>query len=436
MRRRPWRATCLGLLALGFWTAAPAVGAGFGFFEQGAKAMGMAGAFTAQADDPSALFHNPGGLAFFDERQLAAGFSWIYTTEAEFAGAPPFPGPQGGAEQETLSQGLPHLYWVEPVSDVWKLGLGVYAPFGLVTEWQDPGNFAGRYLSTKAALRAIDVNPILGWQLTPKFGLGIGAIARFSDVELHRYIATQNPFTLLPADVGKLELKSDFHEGFGWNVGFLHRYNNSFSWGLSYRSKVKVDYEGDARVRQIATGNAQFDALVRSRLPFDRDLPVQTSIEFPDMASLGFAIALTRNLLLETDFNWSGWSTFDEVVIDFTGGATNSLPDSTIPEDWDDVNNYRVGLRWTRGAASEWRFGYVLDKTPQPEEAVSPLLPDADRDGITIGYGRRGGRFATDVALMYLKFDDRTRARSFENEGAFFGTYSTTAWLLGLTVGF
>ena len=38
--------------------AFPVDGAGFGVFQQGAKAMGMAGAFTAQADDPSAMFHN------------------------------------------------------------------------------------------------------------------------------------------------------------------------------------------------------------------------------------------------------------------------------------------------------------------------------------------------------------------------------------------
>jgi long-chain fatty acid transport protein len=174
---------------------------------------------------------------------------------------------------------------------------------------------------------------------------------------------------------------------------------------------------------------------VRGVIPFDRDLPVRTSIEFPDMASLGVAVALSRNWLVEVDFNWTGWSSFDEVAIDFTGDASNSLPDSTIPEHWDDVNNYRLGLRWRRGLASEWRFGYVFDETPQPEEAVSPLLPDADRQGFTIGYGRRG-RVSTDVALMYLQFEDRTRARSFAEEGDFFGTYSSTAWLLGLTVGF
>ena len=53
----------------------PVQAAGFGIFEQGTKAMGMAGAFTAQADDPSALFHNAGGLAFVDEPEIAAGFT-------------------------------------------------------------------------------------------------------------------------------------------------------------------------------------------------------------------------------------------------------------------------------------------------------------------------------------------------------------------------
>ncbi|MBV9187592.1 MAG: transporter, partial [Acidobacteria bacterium] len=35
-----------------------AFGAGFGLFEQGAKATAMGGAFAATADDPSAIFYN------------------------------------------------------------------------------------------------------------------------------------------------------------------------------------------------------------------------------------------------------------------------------------------------------------------------------------------------------------------------------------------
>ncbi len=431
-RRGDFLARALGLATLSALAAIPGYGAGFNIFEQGTKAMGMAGAFTAQADDPSMLYHNAGGLAFVTERAISGGTSYIQSAEAEFRGASPFPGDGYTAEQETLAEILPHGYIVAPINQTWKWGIGVYAPFGLTTEWENPDEFAGRFLSTKAALRAIDVNPTIGWQLTPNFGIGIGAFARFSDVELRRNVAQINPFTQRADDVGRLVLESDFNNAYGFNAGLLHRVNNSFSWGLSYRSKAKVEYEGEARLEQVLTGSPQFDALLRARLPYDRDLDVETEIEFPDQASLGLAFALSPNLLLETDVNWMGWSTFDEVPLDF---VNDELPDSTIPEQWDDVFSYRAGLRWTLGSGNQLRFGYVFDETPQPEEGVSPLLPDADRNGYTIGYGLNGG-IKADFALMYLDFKERTRARNFPEEGPFFGTYNTKAWLLGATVSF
>lgn len=435
MRRRGGFRGALGLLALATLTVGPAYGAGFGIFEQGTKAMGMAGAFTAQADDPSALFHNAGGLAFVTQADVAAGLTYIKGTKADFTGANPFPGAGSKAEQKKLSELVPHGYFVAPLSNTWKFGLGVNAPFGLTTEWENPDTFPGRFLSTKAALRAIDVNPTLGWQLTPNFGIGVGAIARVSDVELNRNVSAVNPFTLRADDVAKLRLEGDFSNGYGFNFGLLHKVNSSFSWGLSYRSQITVDYDGSARLTQVLTGSPQFDGLIATRLPFNTKLPVKTAIDFPDMASLGLAFALSPSLLLETDVNWTGWSSFNEVKIDFTGGATNSLPDTTIPEGWDDVFNYRAGLRWTVSPTTEWRLGFVLDNTPQPEEVVSPLLPDADRNGYTIGWGHKG-KIRTDLALMYLDFKSRTRAKSLPGEGPFFGSYKTQAILIGATLGF
>jgi long-chain fatty acid transport protein len=425
----------LGTALLGIAAAAPMYAAGFSIFEQGTKAMGMAGAFTAQADDPSALFYNAGGLAFVDKQEFSVGDTYIHATKADFEGDDPFPGQGYRAEQKKLSEFPPHAYWVRPINNDWKIGLGLTTPFGLTTEWENPDQFAGRFLSAKAALRAFDINPTIGWQITPNFGLGVGAIARVSDVELIRYAGAVNPFTQSVVNVGKLDLQADFSEGYGFNVGILHKFNNSFSWGLSYRSQITVDYEGDATLSQISTGNAQLDAVLRTRLPFGTKLPVKTSIDFPDEASLGLAFAITPNLLVETDANWTGWSAFKEVTIDFTGGATNSLPDTTIPEHWEDCYNYRLGIRWTTGPSSQWRFGYVYDETPQREEGVSPLLPDANRNGFSLGYGYTGG-IKADFAIMYLPFDERSRHKSFAGEGPFFGTYNTTAWLFGATLTF
>jgi long-chain fatty acid transport protein len=436
MRRRGglvWKA--LGVAVLGAAVAVPMYAAGFSIFEQGAKSMGMAGAFTAQADDPSALFYNAGGLAFMDKQEFSIGDTYIRSSKAEFKGADPFPGTGYSAKQKGLSEFPPHAYWVRPINSTWKFGVGIETPFGLTTEWDNPTQFAGRFLSTKAALRAFDLNPTIGWQVTPTFGIGVGAIARFSDVELVRYAGANNPFTQSFVNVGKLDLKGDFKEGYGWNVGILNKYNNSFSWGLSYRSKITVDYTGNATLASISTGNAQFDAALARALPFNTKLPVKTAINFPDEASLGLAFAVTPDVLVETDANWTGWSAFEKVKIDFTGGATNSLPDTTIEQKWKDVYNYRLGVRWTTSPSSQWRFGYVYDQTPQPEESVNPLLPDANRNGYTIGYGYTGGMKA-DFALMYLPFKERTRSKSFAGEGPFFGTYNTTAWLLSTTLTF
>ncbi len=425
-------------------SAAPAFGAGFGIFEQGSKAVGMAGAFTAQADDPSALWHNAGGLAFVDRMAIAGGATWIHSTTADFTGAAPFPGPTARAEQKPLSEFPPHLYYVSPINGTWKWGVGIETPFGLVTEWKNPNTFPGRFVSTKAALETIDVNPTLGWQVTPTFGIGFGAIARFSKVELNRHIPAINPFTLAAADVGSVKIESDnYDNAYGWNVGILHKVTPRFSWGLSYRSKITVDYKGTGRLTQSSTGNAQFDALVRAATPFDTNLPVKTSIDFPDMASLGFAYGVTSNLLVEVDANWTGWSSFEEVVIRGDNATAQAVfgpnaaePRGTVvPEHWDDAMNYRLGVRLQRSPTTQLRFGYVYDETPQPEEAVSPLLPDANRNGLTVGYGSNGNGFNWDVAVMYLKFDDRTRNKTFDGETPFLGTYKTTAWLVGLTLG-
>src|SRR6202035_2201939 len=153
------------------------------------------------------------------------------------------------------------------------------------------------------------------------------------------------------------------------------------------------------------------------------------SIAFPDMANLGLAFGLSPDLLLETDVYCMGWTSFKEVNITFPDGQ---LPNSTIPANWKNAYSYRAGLRWTTSPTSQWRFGYVYDQTPQPEEAVNPLLPDANRNGLTLGYGWTGAH-KFDIALLYLDFAKRSRHKTFAGDATFSGTYDTKALLLGAT---
>jgi len=440
----------VGLSMVAVAIVSPAQAAGFSIFEQGSKAMGQAMAFTAQADDPSAMFYNVGGLAFFDEREFYAGLTFVSLGDTTFTGADPTPGAGETGDQSGRLEIQPHFYWVEPVGERLTFGLSVTAPFGLATEWKDPAEvrveldpisglpreveipWSGRYISDKAELKDTDLTPNIGFRITDNLGIGLGVIVRFSSVELSRRIDGNDVDSTIDAatDVGLSRLESDTNTGIGFNLGLLHRLNDFFSWGFSYRSKITVDYAGDVLLTQIPTGDQAWDDAVAAALPFDQNLPVETRIEFPDQASLGVAFRLNPRWLFEADFNWTGWSSFDQLSLDFKP-PSDGLSE-THPQMWDDAINVRAGVRWDRNARSHWRFGIYWDESPQPEETLGPLLPDANRTGYSVGYGLGAKKFTFDIAMLYVDFKTRTTTSNVDD---FFGTYRSNTLMLGTSFG-
>lgn len=422
-------ALAAGLMAVVYST--PAQSAGFGIFQQGAKGVGMAGAFTAQADDPSALFHNVGGIAHQRERAFQLGASFISIGATDFRGVAP--GFAAGARDQSESQFEipPHFYWVEPIGDRWTFGLAVNSPFGLTSEWASD-DFSGRFLSKRASLTTFDISPNLAWRASETLGVGFGLIARFSEVELVRNLPTFDPASQRLVDIAEATLASDLDSGIGYQLGISSHPNPSWSWGLSYRSAVEIDYGGNGRLRQIPTSNPQLDALIAQTLPLGVDLPLTTTIEFPDMASLGIAVRPSRVWLVEIDFNWTGWSSLEAYDIRF---PQFSAFDLNLPQNWQDVYNYRLGASRATGRgsprAAEWRFGLSFDETPQPLSTLDPILPDGDQSALTLGYGFRAAAANVDLAVMYLEVDERT-TRS--NLNGYNGTYSSSALLIAAAV--
>jgi len=72
------KTTTFVLAAALLLVSAPAVrGSGFLIYEHGAAAMAMAGAFASLAKDPSALWHNPAGIAWLDGTRVMGGATII-----------------------------------------------------------------------------------------------------------------------------------------------------------------------------------------------------------------------------------------------------------------------------------------------------------------------------------------------------------------------
>ena len=421
------------LVSLGFFflAAAPASPAGFSVFAQGARASGMGLAFTAVANDPSAIFYNPAGLGWQKHFSSQAGGSLLTKIDGEFEGANPFPGTGFGVEeQHKTTFFLPTFYAVVPLTSTVNFGLGIFAPYGLGFRWEDAEQFSGRFIAQNAVIQSSDINPVVSFQLSPSFALAVGADYRLSKVMLERNQPAINPFTQSVVDVAHVKLDSELvdNSGWGWNAGLLWKPTTMFSVGAAYRSGIEIDYEGEARFTQRPTGNPAFDAAVAATLPAGRE-NVAVTIEFPATWNFGLALSLPGELLLSLEADWTDWSVFDSLFIDFENGA---LPDLFRETLWKDSWAYRGGLEKRFGNFAV-RAGYYFDESPQPLADVGPILADADRNAYTLGFGYETERWGVDVSDIFIDFDERD-TRGEENTDRFFGTYKESANLLAISL--
>ena len=407
-----------------------AFGAGFSIFEQGAKASGMAGAFVATADDPSAIFYNPAGLAQQREMSILAGATFINFSN-EFTGDPNSEytsGTEGKYDRHTFVP--PNMYGIIPIGDNLTFGIGAYSAWGLRTDWADP--WVGRFISRDADLKTMSVQPTIAWQTGDgRFAVGGGVEYRRARVFLNQNIPLPflNPFTQRVSDIGNARLASEYGHDLAYNVGILFKPSERFRIGASYRTATDIDVEGEADFTQISTGNAQLDQAVAATFP--QDDQITATIPFPSVAAIGVAFSPIDRLDLELDITHMTWSRFEALAVDFENQPARSF---VREQNWEDSSAYRLGANIEASAEWDVRLGALYDQNPQPVEAVSPLLPDSDRLGYTFGAGWHRGPLVADFAAFILHFKDRsTQGR---NPEGFEGTYETDAVLWSFNLGY
>lgn len=418
-----------GLLAAALALSLPASGwgAGFAIFEMGTKATGLGGAFTATADDPSAMFYNPAGLGFQTDRPQAYAGSTLIAPTSEFTGQAPYPGPSATGEMENNIFTPIGLYYAHPINESWVAGIGVFTAFGLGTEWQDPDTWSGRFVSQRADLQTVSIQPTVAWKYSEQLSFGLGLEYRGAMVELERNAPVVNPYTQSVVDAAHVSLESDgIAGGWGFSLGILYKPTEKLRAGLSYRHHIDIDLDGEATFDQIPTGYADLDAAIASRLPFGEPAAVETSVAFPSMASVGVAYDVAEATTVEVNANWTGWNRFESLPLHFPDNPELS---DDIYEGYQNVWQFRLGLEHRLSPALALRCGWVYDNTPQPKATVSPLLPDADRTGYSIGLGWTSGNLGVDLAYMYLDFRDSFTAGT--STSGFEGHYENTAHLLG-----
>jgi long-chain fatty acid transport protein len=421
----------LGLLG----SVAQAEGGGFEIYNQGARAMGFAGAYVAQAYDPSAIYFNAAGIGMLQGTHLylSAGFGDLKT---DFTGEGPYP-PVGTLEKTDRNLGvLPSVYLTHQFAGDWVVGVGFYTQFGTRALWGNPDEFTGRYVCTDCRIRARNLNPTLAYRIEDRLSIGGGLNVYFASFDHeNRQLAEfdPNPFPG-PTDIWELRIDGASDTAFGWNAGILASPTENLSIGLHYRSKVTVEYEGEADFNQILTGNEIVDTVVAALLPPRQ--PVVVSHSLP--ASLSGGIAIRRgNWTIEGDIVYTFWSSFDTVLLSYpTPGdeTTEGVQDIEFVQDYENVWEGRLGIEYLLTETWAVRGGYAYDHSPQPTATISPFLHDEDRHVFGLGGTYRYENLQLDLFARYLLFSNRSTdgLSVYEYEGL----YESRSFQLGAALGY
>ena len=316
---------------------------------------------------------------------------------------------------------VPHIFGTAPFGARAVIGLGVYSPFRMKTEWAGPDTFAGRRLALASELETLDVATSAGFAIGQTFGIGGSFIFRTTDYSASRRLTILDSGVL--RDIATLEMKTDKEKAYVWSAGVLHRVVPGFSWGASYRSEDETEYNGVGKLTQIATGDAQLDALVRSQYPFDDEVALGSILTLPAQSTFGIAIGTGERFLFEVDATRTDWKKTREIAFLF---PANANLDTRYQLDFEDTLSYRAGLSFRFPTGPELRFGYALEESPQPATTVGAFLPDAQRSTISAGLGMDW----LNIGLAWTTFEQRIVETNVDSLN---GNYRANAWTVAIT---
>ena len=410
---------------------AQASAAGFQLLEQNASGLGNAYAGTAAvAEDASTIFFNPAGMTQLQAREFSVGMDFVRPSfEFSNNGSQSVNGVAStGASDDDAGDWafIPNAYLSWALTDRLYVGVGMGAPFGLKTEYND--DWVGAAQATMFDIKTININPSIAFKVNEMVSIGAGLNWQRMEAEYERGV-TATPAAFLGPFAGlastSLLLDAD-DDSWGWNVGALFTLSPTTKVGLAYRSKIKHELEGSLK----ASGPAA--ATLNSSVGGS----ASAEVELPDTFTLSVAQKLNDRWDMLGDLSWTGWSSIQEVEIysDTSGSVVQTL-ETKFRDTW----RLALGANYQLNDAWKLKFGVAYDQTPvrnQSDRLVS--LPDANRTWLSLGaQWNLNPQSRLDLGFAYLMVNDtkinndQLSATATSNRGKVTGEYSSSVIILG-----
>jgi long-chain fatty acid transport protein len=380
--------TCIRWAGAGFAAVAgiaiagSAAASGYALREQSALGQGASFAgVTARGDDPSMLFFNPASMAWLPGLQTTITGGGIFPqVEADRAsgrratalGGTAIGGSFGGDIASDAF--LPASYVTLALGQQWHVGLGITSPYGLVTKYD--ADFVGRYHGLTSSLRTINITPTVAWRPSETFAIGAGLQIQYADARLssatdYASVLATRGIRVTPGSLdGRTTISGD-DTAIGWQIGAQWRPLPGTSLGLSFRSAIFHELEGDARFEGVPTA-------LRGTF---RDSGGRARLTTPESLSFGVSQAIGDRFTLLAGAEWTNWSRFRNLTVQFDNG----LPNNVTEQRWRDSVFLSIGGEYRATDAVTLRAGFAWDQSPVRDENRTPRIPDANRYWFSAG---------------------------------------------------
>ncbi|MGF6092350.1 outer membrane protein transport protein [Pseudomonas sp. 18173] len=389
---------------------------GIALNEQSASSAGTAYAGrSSSALDASTIFGNPAGLTKLKRSEISGGAAVVSVSDdiSDAQGSAP-----GTNKGDSVPLGVvPFAYLSTPLDDRFSIGLGLYAPSGLINDYES--TFQGRYHGSYSTTKEVTLQPTIAWRINDCVSIGGGPTINHFNAKLQNDLATG---ALNNGEDTHVTIKGD-DTALGYNVGVLFDLSDATRWGINYHSKVDYELKGHTEV----SGSP-------SVVPLDGKYDNKIDITMPESVDTSITHHFNSRWTGYLGTTWKRWSRIKKVEAVNSAlsplGQAAGLGSVTEEMNWHDTWATAVGASFQLNQQWLLRAGYAYDPSPISNADRSVRVPVGNRQAVTLGGAYSPNADLTiDFAYGYL-WDSKVSVNQENNSGlqpAYSGSYENSA---------
>jgi long-chain fatty acid transport protein len=394
-----------------------------------ARSTGMAGTGAAFIDSAAAIPINPALLDYTKKLTLTLDGT-LLVAQPQSPYVVTHTSPDGGTyknyesiRSERTFGPLFFLGAAYRLTDRLVVGAAVYPLLGMGTQAEyrpSPDLFPSLRIRTESAAGLIEVGVPISVRILEN--LSFAAMWRLSYMTQSATQPVTPDGMIRDASGNPIYAKLDVS---GWNagglqLGLLYRPIPSLRFGLTYRSKVKVNGSGTTTTVNPADGET---LKLDTRAPFTN----------PHIFRAGVAwTTLEDKLLFAADFKYLLYAEAYKNIT--TTVVMDGRPMDTVTvTNWQNAYAVQVGVEYKAYDDTAFRAGYTMVMSATPKDyAKAGMAPPGASHGITVGVGSTViDNLSVDFALEYISYSVKVDRATPDNAGV--GTYASNSGQFGMS---